>query len=160
MVSTFKPIRRKIIYIIWLRWLRWFLKPINIKKEKSVSKAEITSFLLVCIPLGLTKQMKEKKNVETRTFNAGSYGRSAIQRVHFPYLYELKIYNFFINKVVTNSSLFIDYDRMLKNNDHQRNFRENFMHKMKKLRFLYRRLRGKRLQLGSARKKVTTRLGA
>ena len=52
-------------------------------------------------------------------------------------LYELKIYNFFINKVVTNSSLFIDYDGMLKNNDHQRNFRENFMHKMKKLRFLY-----------------------
>ena len=54
----------------------------------------------------------------------------------FP-LYELKIYNFFINKVVTNSWLFIDYDGMLKNNDYQRNFRENFMHKMKKLRFLY-----------------------
>ena len=47
-----------------LRWLRRFLKPINIKKEKSVSKAEIRSFLLVCVRLGLTKQMNEKKNVE------------------------------------------------------------------------------------------------
>ena len=61
-----------------LRWLRRFFKPINIKKEKSESKAEISSFLLVCVPLGLTKQMKEKKNVKTRTFNTGSYGRSAI----------------------------------------------------------------------------------
>ena len=61
----------------------------------------------------------------------------AVQFNVFIPLYELKIYNFFINKVVTNSSLFIDYDSMLKNNDHQRNFRENFIHKMKKLRFLY-----------------------
>ena len=69
-----------------LRWLRRFLKPINIKKEKSESKVEISSFLLVCVPLGLTKQMKENKNVKTRTFNTGSYGRSAIQCVQFPYM--------------------------------------------------------------------------
>ena len=69
-----------------LRWARRLLKPINIKKEKSESKAEITSFLLVCVPLRLTKQTKERKNVKTSTFNTGSYGRSAIQCVHFTYI--------------------------------------------------------------------------
>ena len=71
---------------IHLRWHRRFLKPINIKKEKSESNAEISSFLLVCVPLGLSKQMKEKKNFKTRTFSTGSYGRSTIQCVHFPYM--------------------------------------------------------------------------
>ena len=46
------------------------------KKEKSESKAEISSFYLVCVPLGLSKQMKEKKNVKTRTFNTDSHGNS------------------------------------------------------------------------------------
>ena len=50
--------------IYLLRWLQQFLKPMNIKKEKSKSKAEISSFLLVCVPLGLTKPMKEKKILE------------------------------------------------------------------------------------------------
>ena len=112
-----------------LMWLREFLKPINIKKKKSVSKAEITSFLLVCVPLELTK--RKRKRMLNLVLSTQALMGEVQFNVFISPIYEHKIYNFFINKVVANSSLFIDYDSMLKNNDHQRNFRENFKLKMK-----------------------------
>ena len=44
-----------------LRWLQRFLKPINIKKEKSESKAEISSFYWCVSHLGSPSKWKRKK---------------------------------------------------------------------------------------------------
>ena len=112
----------KILFQVYLRWLRRFFKHIRMKKQKSISKAEISNFLMAYFPNGVAEQIKQKKKFNRRTFLV-----RLLQALMGRRAYVIK-HKFFKSKVVNNSPLPIDYNHAFKNSSRRTNFSENFMH--------------------------------